>query len=115
MKTRWGSCSPGGRMSFNWRLMLAPADVLETVVWHEVCHIEEPNHSKKFWALMDKRRPGHREHAQWLADNAPSLVLAPGGGSPAEPADEAPRVESPAAPAPQPATGDAGEQLRLVA
>ncbi|MEI7889339.1 MAG: SprT family zinc-dependent metalloprotease [Actinomycetes bacterium] len=75
MKTRWASCAPGGRMSFSWRLMLAPAEVLEAVVWHEVCHLDEPNHSARFWALMDQRCPGHREHRAWLTSHAAELVL----------------------------------------
>ena len=130
MKTRWGSCSPGGRMSFNWRLMLAPAEVLETVVWHEVCHIKEPNHSKKFWALMDERRPGHREDAAWLVEHAAELILAaPAGTTPkakpesdpvAEPAPADPAAETaPPAPKPTPAVaedeGEPGEQLTLAA
>ena len=125
MKTRWGSCSPGGRMSFNWRLMLAPAEVLETVVWHEVCHIEVPNHSKKFWALMDERRPGHREDAAWLVDHAAELVLAAPAGTKPTPASERPEAtaagpvsEAPAATTPpevEPDEGEPGEQLTLAA
>ncbi len=51
-RTRWASCSAGGRMSFNWRLLLAPERVLEYVVWHEVCHLEILDHSPRFWALF---------------------------------------------------------------
>lgn len=75
MKTRWASCSKGGRFSFSWRLMLAPDEVLETIVWHEVAHLDEPNHSARFWQLMDRRRPGHREHAAWLRRHAAELAL----------------------------------------
>lgn len=135
MKTRWGSCSPGGRMSFNWRLMLAPSDVLETVVWHEVCHIQEPNHSKKFWALMDERRPGHRDDAAWLVEHAAELVLTAPAGTKPKAAEETPTAATPvaAAPvaesqviaespnsstsatAPEPDEGEPGEQLTLAA
>ena len=75
MKTRWASCSAGGRMSFSWRLMLAPSEVLETVVWHEACHIDEPSHSPRFWELMDRRRPGHRTDSAWLAKHGATLAI----------------------------------------
>lgn len=75
MKTRWASCSAGGRMSFSWRLMMAPEAVLDSVVWHEVCHIEEPNHSHRFWELLDSRWPTHREDRAWLTSRAAELVF----------------------------------------
>ena len=75
MKTRWASCSPGGRFSFSWRLMLAPDQVLETVVWHEVCHVDIADHSPRFWALLEQRRPGHKADHQWLADHGQELAL----------------------------------------
>lgn len=74
-RTRWASCSPSGAMSFNWRLLMAPEPVLDTVVWHEVCHLEVADHSSRFWALMDRRRPGHREHQRWLRRHGPALVF----------------------------------------
>ncbi len=74
-RTRWASCSAGGRMSFNWRLLLAPERVLEYVVWHEVCHLEILDHSQRFWALVERRWPGYREDREWLARNGATLVL----------------------------------------
>jgi predicted metal-dependent hydrolase len=65
-RTRWASCSPSGAMSFNWRLLLAPTAVLEAVVWHEVCHLDVPDHSARFWALLERRCPGYRETQRWL-------------------------------------------------
>ena len=65
-RTRWGSCSTGGTLSFNWRLALAPAGVLDYIVVHEVCHLREHNHGPRFWALVAARRPEYREHADWL-------------------------------------------------
>jgi predicted metal-dependent hydrolase len=56
-RTRWASCSPDGAMSFNWRLLLAPAAVLDAVVWHEVCHLEVADHSPRFWSLRERRCP----------------------------------------------------------
>jgi predicted metal-dependent hydrolase len=65
-RTRWGSCSPRGTISLNWRLALAPAAVLDYVVVHEVCHLREPNHGARFWALVGSRRPGFEEPRSWL-------------------------------------------------
>jgi len=74
-RTRWASCSAGGRMSFNWRLLLAPARVLEYVVWHEVCHLEVMDHSARFWSLLQARWPDYREHRDWLRTHGATLVL----------------------------------------
>ncbi|MEE8445330.1 MAG: SprT family zinc-dependent metalloprotease [Alphaproteobacteria bacterium] len=65
-KSRWGSCAPSGRLSFNWRLVLAPAAVLDYVVAHEVAHLAEANHSPAFWRVVD-RLTGDRGAARaWL-------------------------------------------------
>ena len=74
-RTRWASCSAAGRMSFNWRLLLAPERVLEYVVWHEVCHLEILDHSPRFWALLQRRWPGYREDREWLRRNGVTHVL----------------------------------------
>jgi len=74
-RTRWASCSPAGRMSFNWRLLLAPERVLEYVVWHEVCHLEILDHSPRFWALLERRWPGYRAERDWLRHHGATLVL----------------------------------------
>jgi predicted metal-dependent hydrolase len=74
-RTRWASCSPTGAMSFNWRLILAPAAVLDYVVWHEVCHLEVLDHSPRFWALLSRRCPDYREHARWLKRHGTTLSL----------------------------------------
>jgi len=74
-RTRWASCSTNGRMSFNWRLMLAPERVLQYVVWHEVCHLEILDHSPRFWALVAGRWPTYREDRNWLSRNGATLVL----------------------------------------
>ena len=74
-KTRWASCSTTGHMSFNWRLLLAPEDVLDYVVEHEVCHLERMDHSPRFWALLESRVPDWREHARWLRRYAATLRL----------------------------------------
>ena len=68
-RSRWGSCSSNGALSFNWRLVLAPHDVLDYVVVHEVCHLVELNHGPAFWRLVEKRRPSYAESKQWLDDH----------------------------------------------
>ena len=73
-RTRWGSCSPNGNLSFNWRLVLAPFDVLDYVVVHEVCHLREPNHSRRFWRLVESRRPEWRRQKAWLDEHGPELL-----------------------------------------
>jgi hypothetical protein len=74
-RTRWASCSANGRMSFNWRLLLAPERVLEYVVWHEVCHLEILDHSPRFWALVQRYWPDWREDRDWLSRNGATLTL----------------------------------------
>ena len=74
-RTRWASCSSNGGMSFNWRLLLAPEAVLDYVIEHEVCHLEVMDHSPRFWALLESRSPGWREHAEWLRRYGSTLVL----------------------------------------
>ena len=74
-RTRWASCSSSGRMSFNWRLLLAPERVLEYVVLHEVCHLEVLDHSRRFWALLEHHWPDYREDRDWLAHNGATLVI----------------------------------------
>jgi predicted metal-dependent hydrolase len=74
-RTRWGSCSSSGALSFNWRLLLAPDEVLDYVVWHEVCHLRVMDHSPRFWALVERHMPGYRAPRRWLADHGATLVL----------------------------------------
>jgi predicted metal-dependent hydrolase len=74
-RTRWASCSRTGAMSFNWRLLLAPEQVLDYVVWHEVCHLEVMDHSPRFWSLLRSHCPDYREHSRWLRLHGGTLVL----------------------------------------
>jgi hypothetical protein len=73
-RTRWGSCSTLGNHSYNWRLVLAPFEVLDYVVVHELCHLREPNHSRRFWKLVEGRRPDWRSHRDWLHEHGPELL-----------------------------------------
>ena len=75
-RTRWGSCSSTGSLSFSWRLVLAPEEVLDYVVWHEVCHLREMNHSPRYWALVARHCPGYEEPRRWLRRNATALRVA---------------------------------------
>jgi len=68
-RSRWGSCSSKGALSFNWRLVLAPHDVLDYVVVHEVCHLVEHHHGPAFWRLVERRRPQYRESKRWLDEH----------------------------------------------
>jgi predicted metal-dependent hydrolase len=68
-RTRWGSCTGRGSLSFSWRLLLAPPEILDYVVVHELCHLRELNHSPAFWSLLDAARPGWRSQAAWLAEH----------------------------------------------
>ena len=74
-RTRWGSCSSAGAMSFNWRLLLAPEAVLEYVVRHEAAHLAVMDHSPRFWALMAQLLPGYQQPRRWLRDHGATLVL----------------------------------------
>lgn len=74
-KTRWGSCSSKGTLSFNWRLMLAPPAVLDYVVIHELCHRKEMNHSPRFWRLVEQIMPDYKTKRQWLKENGNKLTL----------------------------------------
>jgi predicted metal-dependent hydrolase len=74
-RTRWASCSTSGAMSFNWRLLLAPAQILDYVVEHEVAHLDVQDHSARFWRLLGSRSPRWREHEAWLRRHGHALRL----------------------------------------
>ena len=84
-RTRWASCSASGAMSFNWRLVMAPEEVLEYVVWHEVCHLTVLDHSPRFWSLLERRWPRYREHRSWLRRHGSTLALLPHAPQPHAP------------------------------
>ena len=74
-RTRWGSCSSRGTVSFSWRLIMAPIDVIDYVVVHELVHLNEKNHSRRFWEKVKNILPGYAQHVQWLKSNGHSLRL----------------------------------------
>ena len=74
-KTRWGSCSSRGTLSFNYRLIFAPPVILDYVVVHELCHLTHMNHSKDFWDMVAQIMPEHRQYRRWLRDHGHELTL----------------------------------------
>jgi predicted metal-dependent hydrolase len=72
-RTRWGSCSRARRLSFSWRLVMAPPEALETVVVHELAHLRVFGHGPGFWALVATRSPDHRRWRRWLRDHSVEL------------------------------------------
>jgi len=74
-RTRWGSCSTMGAMSFNWRLLLGPEPVLDYVVWHEACHLKVMDHSDRFWVLVRSHCPDYEASRRWLRRHGATLVL----------------------------------------
>jgi predicted metal-dependent hydrolase len=73
-KTRWASCSHKGNLSFNWKLLMAPEPVIDYVITHELVHLKEMNHTKKFWQLVTQYCPRWREHKKWLRDHEAELA-----------------------------------------
>jgi predicted metal-dependent hydrolase len=74
-RTRWGSCSAKGTLSFTWRLVMAPLDVIDYVVVHELCHLKVLNHSKAFWTQVEALVPDYKRYRNWLKKNGNSLRL----------------------------------------
>ncbi|QDR81003.1 M48 family metallopeptidase [Sporomusa termitida] len=72
-KTRWGSCSSLGNINYNWRIIMAPPQVADYLIIHELCHLLVPNHSVRFWEQVGRFSPEYRECRQWLADNGKLL------------------------------------------
>ncbi|WP_299477402.1 SprT family zinc-dependent metalloprotease [uncultured Roseibium sp.] len=68
-KSRWGSCASNGRLSFSWRLILAPSEILDYVAAHEVAHLKEMNHSNRFWRLCEQLAPQTPSARRWLKEN----------------------------------------------
>ena len=73
-KSRWGSCSSVGALSFSWRLILAPEPVLDYVVAHEVAHLVEMNHGPRFWKLVRTMVADPAAQRAWLKRHRPELM-----------------------------------------
>ena len=74
-RTRWGSCSSSGTLSFTWRLVMAPLEVIDYVVLHELVHLRIRNHSLKFWQAVGAFDPGYGARRKWLKENGEKLDL----------------------------------------
>lgn len=74
-RTKWGSCSSTGTLGLNWRLMMAPPEIIDYVVIHELAHLREPNHTKAFWSLVAEYDPNYEEHADWLEEYSTRLIF----------------------------------------
>jgi len=72
-RSRWGSCTAKGDLMFNWRLIMAPPEVLDYVAAHEVAHLAQMNHSPAFWAEVARLFPGHLEARRWLKTHGATL------------------------------------------
>jgi predicted metal-dependent hydrolase len=71
--SRWGSCSSTGALSFSWRLILAPPYVLDYLAAHEIAHLVEMNHSRRFWRILNELCPGAPRAKQWLDTHGAGL------------------------------------------
>ncbi|MCX8174472.1 MAG: M48 family metallopeptidase [Thermoplasmata archaeon] len=74
-KTRLGSCSTKGSINLSWRLVLTPPEIIDYVIIHELSHLKEKNHSKKFWALVERFIPDYKKRRKWLKENVHRLTL----------------------------------------
>lgn len=74
-RTRWGSCSVKKTLSFNWRLMMAPPEVVDYVVVHELAHLRVEQHTRRFWTLVQEQVPDYPEHVDWLEENSARMVF----------------------------------------
>ncbi|MBN2664423.1 MAG: M48 family metallopeptidase, partial [Bacteroidales bacterium] len=72
---RWGSCSSTGNINLSWRLVMAPIEVIDYVVIHELAHLIEPNHSNKFWYHVQRIQPEYKLHRKWLKENGYLLTI----------------------------------------
>jgi len=72
---RYGSCSAKNTLSFSWRLLMAPYPVIDYIIAHELAHIREKNHSKRFWNFLGTLMPGYEEQKHWLRENSHLLRL----------------------------------------
>lgn len=74
-RTRWGSCSSRGTLSFTWRLVMLPAEIIEYVILHELVHTVEHNHSPQFWGRLGALMPDYKARRAWLKKNGPLMVF----------------------------------------
>lgn len=73
-RSRWGACSSSGHITLNFRLLLMPPDVREYILIHELMHLRQPNHSRRFWRLVQEACPRFRDAEHWLKEHGTSLM-----------------------------------------
>ena len=74
-KSRWGLCSSKGDIFYNWRIIIAPHQIVDYMVVHELCHMQHPNHSPAYWDSVKRVIPDYKESRQWLKDHGASLIV----------------------------------------
>ena len=74
-KARWGSCRLNGDIQYNWKLILAPPEIIDYVIIHELCHLQQHNHSAAFWRLVQQHCPNFKTARLWLKNNGVSLEV----------------------------------------
>ncbi len=72
---RWGSCSAKGNLNLNWKLVMAPPEILDYVVVHELCHLRHPHHQPEFWHILENIMPDYAARRNWLKQNGHRLGL----------------------------------------
>jgi predicted metal-dependent hydrolase len=72
-KTRWGSCSSKGNLNFNFRILMAPEQVMDYIIVHELCHLRHMNHGKDFWNTVAQYMPDYEKKKEWLKVNGMKL------------------------------------------
>ena len=73
IKYRWGSCTPNNNLNFNWKLVKAPMYVIDYVIVHELAHFLEPNHTRRFWNIVETQVSGHVKAKTWLKEHGEIL------------------------------------------
>lgn len=74
-KSRWGSCDSNLQLTFNWKLAMAPLEVIDYIVVHEMCHMVHLNHDRSFWRLVGKMLPDYEERECWLAQSGWKMII----------------------------------------
>lgn len=74
-KHRWGSCSGKGNLNFNWHLAMAPEQIIDYVIVHELCHLKRLDHSQVFWGLVEAVLPDYQNRRRWLKKYGPVLTF----------------------------------------
>jgi len=74
-KKRWASCTKEGTLTFNWKGIIAPANILDYIIVHEMCHLRFMNHSKEFWEMLGRVLPDYESRKEWLMNNGIKLEV----------------------------------------